>query len=35
MLAAVGAGLASCPQASIADYPAIVKSELGYADNKI
>jgi len=35
MLAAVDLGLATCPQASIADYPEIVRSELGYPDNKI
>lgn len=35
MLAAVEQGLATCPQASLADYPEIIKSELGYADNKI
>ena len=35
MLAAVGVGLATCPQASIADYPDIVKTELGYTENKI
>lgn len=35
MLAAVDLGLATCPQASIADYPEIVRSELGYDDNRI
>lgn len=35
MLAAVELGLATCPQASIADYPEIIKSELGYPDNKV
>ena len=35
MLAAVDAGLATCPQASIADYPELVRSELGYPNNKI
>lgn len=35
MLGAVGLGLATCPQASIADYPDIVRSELGYADSKL
>jgi len=30
MLAAVEQGLATCPQASIADYPEIVKAELDY-----
>jgi nitroreductase len=35
MLAAVDLGLATCPQASIADYPEIIKSELGYSDNRV
>jgi len=35
MLAAVDLGLATCPQASIADYPEIIRSELGYPENKI
>ncbi len=35
MLAAVEQGLATCPQASIADYPEIIKSELGYGDETI
>lgn len=35
MLAAVDLGLATCPQASIADYPELIKSELGYNDNRI
>jgi nitroreductase len=35
MLAAVEQGLATCPQASIADYPEIIKSELAYADDTI
>lgn len=35
MLSAVELGLATCPQASIADYPELIKSELGYADNRI
>lgn len=35
MLAAVDLGLATCPQASIADYPEIIKSELGYLDNRV
>ncbi|HEC58713.1 hypothetical protein LCGC14_0982530 [marine sediment metagenome] len=35
MLAAVDQGLATCPQASIADYPEIIKAELGYTDNRI
>jgi len=35
MLAAVELGLATCPQASLADYPEIIKSELGYTDNRV
>ncbi|MCW8919596.1 MAG: nitroreductase family protein [Gammaproteobacteria bacterium] len=35
MVAAVEAGLATCPQASLADYPQIVKEELGYDDGLI
>lgn len=35
MLAAVDLGLATCPQASLADYPEIIKSELGYSDNSV
>jgi len=35
MLAAVELGLATCPQASIADYPELIKSELGYTDNRV
>lgn len=35
MLAAVEQGLATCPQASLADYPDIIKPALGYTDNKI
>ncbi len=35
MLAAVEQGLATCPQASIADYPEIIKSELGYESDTI
>jgi len=35
MLAAVAQGLATCPQASIADYPELIKSELGYTDNRV
>lgn len=33
MLAAVEEGLATCPQAALAEYPEIVKSELGYSDD--
>ncbi len=35
MLAAVEQGLATCPQASIADYPEIIKSELSYGDDTV
>ncbi|KEI35146.1 oxygen-insensitive NADPH nitroreductase [Francisella sp. W12-1067] len=32
MLAAIDLGLATCPQASLAHYPDVVKQELGYKD---
>jgi nitroreductase len=32
MLAAVEEGLATCPQAALAEYPVIVKQSLGYSD---
>jgi len=35
MLMAVDQGLATCSQASLADYPGIIKPELGYADDSI
>ncbi len=35
MLAAVDQGLATCPQASLADYPEIVKTTLNYPQNTI
>jgi len=35
MLAAVDLGLATCPQAALAEYPAIVKDELGFASSSI
>ncbi len=35
MLAAVDQGLASCPQASIADYPEIIKAQLAYPEESI
>ena len=35
MLAAVDQGLATCPQASLADYPEIIKAELGYPENTV
>lgn len=35
MLAAVEQGLATCPQASLADYAQIIKATLGYAQDDI
>jgi len=35
MLAAEDQGLATCPQASLGDYPHIIKPELGYADDTV
>jgi len=35
LLAAVGAGLATCAQAAPGEYPDIVKSALGYPHNSI
>ncbi len=35
MLAAVDKGLATCPQAALAEYPQIVKEELGYPESSI
>jgi nitroreductase len=35
MLVAVDQGLASCPQASIADYPEIIKAELAYPEETV
>lgn len=35
MLAAVEQGLATCPQAALAEYPHIVKSELDYPADSI
>jgi nitroreductase len=35
MLAAIDKGLATCPQAALAEYPDIVKSELGYPEDSI
>jgi len=35
MLAAVEQGLATCPQASLADYAEIIKSTLGYAPDDV
>lgn len=35
MLAAVGEGLATCPQASLAEYSRIAKEELGYPDDAV
>jgi len=35
MLAAIDQGLATCPQASLADYPEIIKAELGYPEKTV
>jgi nitroreductase len=35
MLAAVAQGLATCPQAALAEYPAIVKQVLGYPSDSV
>jgi nitroreductase len=35
MLVAVDQGLATCPQAAIADYPEIIKAELGYSQETV
>ena len=35
MLAAREQGLESCPQASVADYPGVVRKVLGVADDKL
>lgn len=35
MIAATAEGLATCPQAALGEYPAIVKAELGYPDEDI
>ena len=35
MLAAAERGLATCPQVALAEYPEIVKAELGYEDSKM
>jgi len=35
MLMAVEEGLATCPQAALGEYPAIVKTKLGYPDDSI
>jgi nitroreductase len=35
MLAAVEEGLATCPQASLAEYPQVVKQELGYPEDAV
>ncbi|MEO0443821.1 MAG: nitroreductase [Pseudomonadota bacterium] len=35
MLAAMEQGLGTCPQAALAEYPAIVKSELGYSESSV
>jgi len=33
MLAAQAEGLATCPQAALAEYPELVKQELGYSSD--
>ena len=35
MLVAVDQGLATCPQAALADFPEIIRAELGYSDDKV
>jgi len=35
MLSAVEQGLATCPQASLADYPELIKQQLGYSNDQI
>lgn len=35
MLAAMGQGLATCPQASLAEYPHIIRDELGYDESSV
>jgi nitroreductase len=35
MLAAMEQGLASCPQAALAEYPELIRQTLGYPDDKI
>lgn len=35
MLAAMEEGLATCPQAALAEYPDIIRQTLGYSDDKI
>lgn len=35
MLAAMDKGLATCPQAALAEYPVLVKQELGYPEDSI
>lgn len=35
MLAAVEQGLATCPQAALAEYPSVVKRQLGYPEESI
>ena len=35
MLAATEQGLATCPQAALAEYPAIVKQQLGFAEDTV
>jgi nitroreductase len=35
MLSATELGLATCPQAALAEYPDIVRKELGYSEDKV
>jgi len=35
MLAAIDEGLATCPQAALAEYPNLVRQTLGYPDNAL
>ena len=35
MLAAMGQGLASCPQAAMAEYPDVIRETLGYPNDKV
>ncbi len=35
MLAATEQGLGTCPQASVADYPGIIKADLGYPEDSV
>jgi nitroreductase len=35
MLTAQSLGLATCPQAAVADYPEIIRTQLGYTDDRV